>query len=173
MGGIHSAALLMRSGIGPAPHLQARGIVPVRHLAGVGRNLMEHPYAGIAHYLPPAARIRNAETHHIPVVWRFSSGMEGCPAGDMHMGIMGRSAWHGIGRRMGMLAFWVNKSFSRGFVELGADIDGPPVIDMRLLSDERDRIRLREAFRRVAGLSHDITRTGAAGPPQPARMSDR
>jgi 5-(hydroxymethyl)furfural/furfural oxidase len=172
-GALQTPALLMRSGIGPAPHLQNRGIITVKHLAGVGQNLMEHPYAGVMLYLPRKSRIAGTEEHHIPAIWRFSSGLEGCPAGDMHMGIMGRSAWHGIGRRMGALAFWVNKSYSRGCVELGEDIDQPPVIDMRLLSDERDRVRLRDAFRVVAGLAQEISTTGAAGPPQPARMSDR
>jgi 5-(hydroxymethyl)furfural/furfural oxidase len=172
-GALHTPALLMRSGFGAAPHLKERGITPVMHIAGVGRNLMEHPYAGIAFYLPRASRMSGDDQHHIPAVWRFSSGQEGCPSGDMHLGMMGRSAWHGIGRRMGALAFWVNKSYSRGFVELDRDVDAPPVIDMRLLSDERDRIRLTSAFHLAAGLAHEITATGAAGPPQPARMSDR
>ncbi len=172
-GALNTPALLMRSGFGPAPHLQERGIAPVKHLPGIGQNLMEHPYAGIAFYLPRHSRMTSEHHHHIPAVWRFSSGLEGCPAGDMHLGMMGRSAWHGIGRRMGALAFWVNKSFSRGFVELDRAVDASPVIDMRLLSDDRDRIRLNAAFHLVAGLALEITATGAAGPPQPARMSDR
>jgi 5-(hydroxymethyl)furfural/furfural oxidase len=172
-GALHTPALLMRSGFGPAPHLKERGVAPIVHLAGVGRNLMEHPYAGIAFYLPRASRMSGDGQHHIPAVWRFSSGLEGCPPGDMHLGMMGRSAWHGIGRRMGALAFWVNKSYSRGFVELDRDIDAAPLVDMRLLSDERDRIRLKSAFHLAAGLAHEITATGAAGPPQPAHMSDR
>jgi 5-(hydroxymethyl)furfural/furfural oxidase len=172
-GALQTPALLMRSGIGPSPHLQERGITTVKHLAGVGQNLMEHPYAGVMLYLPRKSRMSGNGDHHIPAIWRFSSGLVGCPAGDMHMGIMGRSAWHGIGRRIGALAFWVNKSYSRGFVELDKDIDQPPVIDMRLLSDDRDRTRLRDAFRVIAGLADDIAATGAAGSPQPARMSDR
>jgi 5-(hydroxymethyl)furfural/furfural oxidase len=171
-GALQTPALLMRSGIGPAPHLKERRIEPVAHLAGVGQNLMEHPYAGIAFHLPRASRMAE-DHHHIPAIWRFSSGLDSCPQGDMHLGFMGRSAWHGIGRRMGALAFWVNKSFSRGSVTLDADIDAAPVIDMRLLSDERDRQRLKDAFRLAAGLAADIAATGAAGPPQPARMSDR
>lgn len=172
-GALHTPALLMRSGIGPGAHLDRRGIIPFRHLAGVGQNLMEHPYAGLAFHLPRASRMTGNSHHHIPVVWRFSSRLEGCPPGDMHLGVMGRSAWHGIGRRMGALAFWVNKSFSRGSVTLDTDTDAQPVIDMRLLSDERDRLRLRDAFRLAASLAADITATGAAGPAQPARMSDR
>jgi 5-(hydroxymethyl)furfural/furfural oxidase len=89
------------------------------------------------------------------------------------MGFMGRSAWHAIGRRMGALAFWVNKSFSRGSVSLDMDVDAPPQVDMRLLSDDRDRMRLRAAFHRAAELAGVITASGAAGPAQPARMSDR
>jgi 5-(hydroxymethyl)furfural/furfural oxidase len=172
-GALQTPALLMRSGIGPAPHLKERGIGSFLHLAGVGQNLMEHPYAGLAFHLPRAARMTGNGQHHIPVVWRFSSGLAGCPQGDMHLGLMGRSAWHGIGRRMGALAFWVNKSFSRGSVTLDHDTDTQPVIDMRLLSDERDRTRLRDAFRLAASLAADITATGMAGPAQPARMSDR
>jgi 5-(hydroxymethyl)furfural/furfural oxidase len=172
-GAFHTPALLMRSGLGPAAHLTDRGITPLVHLPGVGCNLMEHPYAGIAFHLPRRSRMASDDHHHIPAIWRFSSGMDGCPTGDMHLGMMGRSAWHSIGRRMGALAFWVNKSYSRGSVELDRDIDASPVIDMRLLSDERDRQRLKDAFHRAAGLASEITASGVAGPGQPARMSDR
>ncbi len=172
-GALQTPALLMRSGIGPATHLQDRGITVQHHLGGVGLNLMEHPYAGISMYLPRASRMADDRHHHIPALWRFSSGLEGCPQGDMHLGLMGRAAWHGIGRRMGALAFWVNKSFSRGHVMLAANADGPPEIDMRLLSDERDRVRLRQAFLLIAGMATDVARTGACGPPEPARLSDR
>jgi 5-(hydroxymethyl)furfural/furfural oxidase len=170
---LQTPALLMRSGIGPAGHLKGRGIDVLKHLAGVGQNLMEHPYAGVALYLPRQSRMPHANAHHIPAIWRFSSGLAGCPTGDMHLGIMGRSAWHGVGRRMGALAFWVNKSYSRGFVELAQDIDESPHIDMRLLSDGRDRLRLRNAFHLVADLAQDVASSGVAGPPQPAHLSDR
>ena len=41
-GAIRSPHLLMLSGIGPADHLQQFGIPTVRHLPGVGQNLMNH-----------------------------------------------------------------------------------------------------------------------------------
>ncbi len=59
-GALQSPALLMRSGIGPGPHLQERGIEILRHRPGVGRNLMEHPYAGLAFHLPRGARTARA-----------------------------------------------------------------------------------------------------------------
>jgi 5-(hydroxymethyl)furfural/furfural oxidase len=172
-GAFATPALLMRSGIGPGQHLQARGIDVAHHLPGVGRNLMDHPYAGIAGYLPRASRIADDAAHHIPAIWRFSSGLEGCPTGDMHMGFIGRTAWHAMGRRLGALAFWVNKSFSRGEVTLAAAPDDPPEIDLRLLSDERDRMRLKSAFHDAAALALDMAAHGVIGPPMPARLADR
>jgi 5-(hydroxymethyl)furfural/furfural oxidase len=172
-GAFGTPALLMRSGVGDGAHLRSRGVDVVRHAPGVGANLMDHPYAGVSGYLPRASRAAGGGTHHIPAIWRFSSGVEGCPQGDMHMGFIGRVAWHAMGRRIGALAFWVNKSFSRGAVTLGETADSAPAIDLRLLSDERDRIRLRAAFHRAAALARDMADRGVMGAPQPARLSDR
>ncbi len=46
-GAYGSPQLLMLSGIGPAEDLKARGIAPLVDLPGVGRNLQEHPFAGV------------------------------------------------------------------------------------------------------------------------------
>ena len=45
-GAVHSPALLLRSGIGPAEHLRALGLPVVRDLPGVGENLQDHLVAG-------------------------------------------------------------------------------------------------------------------------------
>ncbi len=42
-----SPAILMRSGIGPAEHLRAVGIVVREDLDGVGRSLRDHPLLGL------------------------------------------------------------------------------------------------------------------------------
>ena len=42
-GAYHSPALLLRSGVGPAGELRARGITPAADLPGVGRHLLDHP----------------------------------------------------------------------------------------------------------------------------------
>ena len=42
-GAINSPQILLRSGIGPEDHLQASGITTKVRLAGVGRNLQDHP----------------------------------------------------------------------------------------------------------------------------------
>jgi len=45
-GTVGSAALLLRSGLGPGAHLQERGIEVLRDMPGIGRNLQEHPSVG-------------------------------------------------------------------------------------------------------------------------------
>ena len=56
LGGIHSPAFLMRSGIGPAAHLRELGI-EVRHdLPGVGGNLSNHAIVFVGLLQKPDAR---------------------------------------------------------------------------------------------------------------------
>lgn len=155
-GALATPALLMRSGIGPAAHLADCGIDTLHNLPGVGQNLMEHPSAGLVPYLKPAARQHGIPEYHIPIGYRFSSGLEGCPPGDMHMNFVTRAAWHSVGRRLGSVFFWVNKSYSRGQLLLDPTApDGPPRIDFRMLSDRRDLTRLADAFERAVGLASD------------------
>lgn len=155
-GALATPAILMRSGIGPAPHLADCGVAVVHDLPGVGQNLMEHPSAGIVPFLKPGARQRGAPDYHIPIGYRFSSGLDGCPPGDMHMNFVTRAAWHSIGGQLGSIFFWVNKSYSRGQLTLDpAAPMGPPRIDFRMLSDRRDLTRLADAFERAVGLARD------------------
>ncbi|SMO80767.1 GMC family oxidoreductase [Paracoccus laeviglucosivorans] len=145
MGAIHSPAMLLRAGIGPAADLQALGISPAADLP-VGRNLMEHPSIAIGAWLPPALRVRDDGEHHEQGVWRYSSGLAG--TGDMHGAILSRSGWHSVGQRIGSIFFWVNKSFSRGQLRLSsADPQAEPLVDFNMLSDPRDLQRLKDAIR--------------------------
>ncbi len=155
-GALATPAILMRSGVGPATHLIDCGINVVHDLPGIGQNLMEHPSAGLVPYLKPSARQKGVPDYHIPIGYRFSSGVEGCPEGDMHMNFVTRAAWHSVGRQLGSVFFWVNKSYSRGQLLLDPTApDGPPRIDFRMLSDRRDLIRLADAFERAVRLTSD------------------
>lgn len=51
-----SPVILMRSGIGPAIHLNALGIDVLADLPGVGRKLSDHPRFGLRFAAPPPAR---------------------------------------------------------------------------------------------------------------------
>jgi 5-(hydroxymethyl)furfural/furfural oxidase len=147
-GAIHSPALLMRSGIGPADELRALGIDVIADRAGVGRNLMEHPSIAVSAFLPREARTPFPDEHHEQAIVRFSSGLPDTVPGDMHGAILSRSGWHSVGYRLGTMFFWVNKSYSRGRVGLAsADVGVEPKVDFAMLSDKRDLARLKLALR--------------------------
>ncbi len=173
-GAIHSAALLLRSGIGRGEELAGHGIGVVHELPGVGRNLMEHPSIAVATWLPPAMREKNLAEHHEQAIWRYSSGLAGVPQGDMHAAILSRAGWHSVGHRMGSLFFWVNKSYSRGLLRLrSADPATEPEVDFRMLSDERDLERLKQALRMGAELLADPHMAGRRGTIFPSSYSPR
>ena len=150
-GAIHSPAILLRAGIGPAGDLHALGI-PVRcDRAGVGRNLQEHPGISVAAFLHPEARLGIATRRHIHAGLRYSSDYPDCPVSDMYMMFAAKSAWHPIGRRVGTLIAWINKIHSRGNVSLrSADPRQSPLASFNFLADPRDAARLMAAMRFMA-----------------------
>lgn len=155
-GALFSPALLMRSGIGPGEHLRASGIPVALDLPGVGCNLQNHPELLLVTHLPRrAAQDRSIRTW-APNGLRYSSGVAGCPAHDMMMAIFNKGAWHPLGRRTGGILVNVNKSFSRGKVELtGPDLASLPKVQFNLLSDERDFERMVRALRMMLELMDD------------------
>jgi 5-(hydroxymethyl)furfural/furfural oxidase len=165
-GAIHSPATLLRAGIGPVGHLRELGI-PVRaNRPGVGQRLMDHPSISVASYLKPDARENLYSKRSLHLGMRFSSGIEGAPAGDMALTASNKSAWHAIGDRIAVITLWVNKTFSEtGQVRLSsADWRREPDVDFNLLSDHRDLARLTRGFRQIAAL-HEL-------PPLKAITSD-
>ena len=153
-GAIHSPAVLLRNGIGPSPQLRALDI-PVRaHLPGVGQGLMDHPSITVAAFLKPGARGIGYTERTSVMGARFSSGHPDAPAGDMALTVSTHSSWHAIGRRISATTIWVNKTLSdTGQVRLdSADPRVEPRVDFNLLSDQRDLVRLMDAFRLVAAV---------------------
>jgi len=172
-GALGSPALLMRSGIGPGAHLQARGIPLLADRPGVGENLQEHPATGLSVFLAPHARGGAGEDYHLQALLRWSSGLEGSPAGDMHVAVSTRGTWHAVGRRIGGFYGWVNKSYSRGRLRLGEAADGAPDIDFRMLSDRRDLVRLMQSFRMSLRVLSAVRSAGAALEVFPSGYSER
>ena len=71
-GGIHSPAVLLRSGIGPAEDLRKLGIAVVADRRGVGRNYQNHPQLHFAMTLRAErahARLRAALHHDQPAIF--------------------------------------------------------------------------------------------------------
>lgn len=142
-GAVNSPALLLRSGIGPAEELRAVGVSPLVDLPGVGRNYQNHVLLHLALTLEAASRLRPEQRHYAMTGMRASSGVAGCPAGDLFVYLMGRVSPRGFGTRMGMVAVALNQPLSRGQVRIvSPDAGAAPQLEQCLLADERDRQRM-------------------------------
>jgi 5-(hydroxymethyl)furfural/furfural oxidase len=174
-GAIHSPALLMRAGIGPAKHLNDLGIVVRRDLPGVGQRLMDHPSVSLSSYVKPFARVNNFTRRHCLVGLRYSSRLSGAPSGDMLIAAATKSAWHAVGKQIGSLIMYVNHTYSEdGAVRLKSpDWRVEPSVDFRLLSDERDLVRLVGAFRKMGGLFALPEIQAVTSDPFPSTYSDK
>ena len=155
-GAIHSPVLLMRSGIGPGHELRAHGIAVVADRRGIGKHLMEHPGVNFGCFLKRPARLPGALRRQMFAGLRWSSGLEGCPPGDMYVIPTNKAQWHAIGHRLGIIMVWVNRSFSTGEIRLSSpSADAPPDIDFNMCSDERDMLRIVMGVKLLAKLRAD------------------
>lgn len=151
-GALHSPAILLRAGIGPAAQARALGIPVVDDRRGVGANLQEHPSLSLSAWIRPGFRMGATPRRHAHLALRYSSG-EGAAAADMFMVAIARSAWHPLGVRIGTLFAWINKPFSSGRVRLAdAHPAAHPDVTFDLLADARDLDRMKRAFRFMAAL---------------------
>jgi choline dehydrogenase len=152
-GAIHSPAILQRSGIGPSALLTALGIPILKNLP-VGENLLDHPIVGALLHLRPHAQVDTLMHRHTNCCLRYSSGLAGAGENDMIM-IAGNLAGSlltqgGAENSFGRIAVSVYQAFSRGHVRITTtDPAIDPEIEEKMLSDERDLIRLRDGVRRL------------------------
>lgn len=150
-GALQSPAMLLRAGIGPAADLRKVGIDPLIDLAGVGRNLQEHPSIAMSSWIRPRSRMGKTPRRHVQAALRFSSDVAGCGTSDMFMVVVAKSAWHPIGRRIGSLFSWINKPYSSGYLKLNpANPAGYPDVAFEMLSDPRDMARMKLSMRKMS-----------------------
>jgi choline dehydrogenase-like flavoprotein len=145
-GAIHSPAVLMRSGIGPAAALSALGITPLVDLP-VGQRLQEHPSVAFLFEqrpdTPGAANGRHANTF---LRWTSDTGAAlaaaGAPPGpDVAAMVLGPAP---AAPSLSGVGFWINQPVARGRLTLAsADPTVDPTVDLGLAGDEADRVRLR------------------------------
>ncbi len=81
-GAIHSPAILMRSGIGPAAHLRAMGIEVVKDLP-VGDHLFDHPFVRLELKLKDELRPKDVHARHTNCCVKYTSGLAGGSKCDM------------------------------------------------------------------------------------------
>ena len=158
-GAIHSPAVLQRSGIGPAALSTALGVKVIADLP-VGENLLDHPAMPLYLHLHDDARVGTLMHRHTNCCLRYSSGLGGAGENDMIV-IAGNLVSLGGGdTSRGRLVVSVYQAFSQGQVRITTtDPSIDPRVDERMLSDERDLVRMRDGVRRLRDLGrHDSMR---------------
>jgi choline dehydrogenase-like flavoprotein len=156
-GAIHSPALLMRSGIGPAVDLNPLGISVLADLP-VGQNLQNHVFAHLGAVIRPGARQDVAQRFYCMAGVRLSSRQVNAPDGDLFISFIARTSGRPHGNRIGMIGPSLYAPYSRGAVRLrGRQPHHPLDVDFRLLADPLDRERLLIAARFARDLLADET----------------
>jgi 5-(hydroxymethyl)furfural/furfural oxidase len=152
-GAIHSPALLMRAGIGPAGALRDLGIDVVADRPGVGANLQNHPLLFVAAYLRRGARQPAALRPHPMTCFRYSSGLTGAPLHDMYIAAHSKSSWNALGARIANFNATIFKPTSRGRVTLASsDPVREPRVEFNFVGTDLDLRRLMDGFGRIIDL---------------------
>jgi choline dehydrogenase-like flavoprotein len=140
-GAIHSPAILLRSGVGVDDGLP------------VGANLKDHASTpGFEIALAPGGRMRSPNAPLMGSVLRYTSGLADGGPNDMQM-VWFSAVGPGPGDDAlagGRLIGAVMRVFSKGRVRLRSDdplVD--PIVEFNMLSDDRDRTRLRDCVHRM------------------------
>jgi choline dehydrogenase-like flavoprotein len=141
-GAIHSPAILLRSAIGGDDGL------------AVGKNLKDHAAsAAFELALTKAGRKSVSDTPVMSSLLRYTSNMADAGSNDMQI------AWNDCAgpnddalTSAGVVAA-VMRVFSHGEIRLrSGDPFDQPIVEFRMLSDERDLVRLRDGVRRVIAI---------------------
>ena len=169
-GAVHSPAILLRSGVGPADALARLGIVPLVDLP-VGASAQDHPLFALGLALE-SDFVSPPEFRHTNCCARIASGHADGGEGDLMFVAMnglgdslGRASRDDRRAGFGMVGVWLNRCFSRGALRLTSiDPFVHPEVDLAMLDDASDRARLRAGARRLVELAaHRAISIVAAG----------
>jgi choline dehydrogenase len=146
-GTIHSAKLLMLSGVGDVAELRKWGIAPVANLRGVGQNLQDHVLlSGVVYSYKRRMPDRPADSDGVEAEVYLSSGVDSDPVDialvleQFPIATPDAAARFGSPPKEGFtIAPALTQPTSRGQVRLAsANWRDAPVIDPRYLSTDRD-----------------------------------
>ena len=174
LGGIHSPAMLMRCGIGPAAHLREHGVAVRADLPGVGANLSNHSLMFIGFHMRPESRQPPSVRTHSATMLRFSSGVPGCPPTDMYVNVQSKTSWSALGTRIANLAPSLWKPMGRGRVALrSVDHRQEPQVEMNFAGHELDLRRLMVGFRLAVEMLTYHKVQAMSGVTFPVKFTDR
>jgi 5-(hydroxymethyl)furfural/furfural oxidase len=172
-GAIHSPAMLLRNGIGAASVLHQHGIAVVSNLPGVGKNLQNHALLFLGMHLPKRGRQSADVNTHPFTCLRLSSGLPGCPHGDIFINIQSKTSWNALGTHVANIAPVLHKPLSRGHVCL---VPGSPQklsVEFNFAQHETDLLRLKHGLRIAVDILNDARVKQISGRPFPLRFTDR
>jgi choline dehydrogenase len=165
-GAIHSPAILLRSGLGPAAELAALGIPVTADMPHVGKHFHDHAICRTNLELKPEYISKDPKQRHTNSCVTYTSGLGGGGFRDMiFIGFNHRYLGQGdLPGPVGGVAAGIYDVFSRGELTLAsADPRIDPVVEENMLADQRDMIRMRDAVRRLAELARQPALAGIAG----------
>ena len=158
-GAIGSPHLLLLSGVGPARHLESRGIPVVADLPGVGQNLRDHPGLRVIWSVRDGVELDSAKPWSQLLLRYTAAGSDS--RNDMQISMQSYAAERpnfsedrGGDRGGGMAPLGISMTagiyLAAGAGQLRLASANPidqPVLDFHFLEEESDRRRLREAVR--------------------------
>lgn len=173
-GAVHTPAILMRSGVGPAEVLRGLAIPSVAELP-VGESLQDHAALVVDLPIEPSAG-KSVGNRVCNVGLRYTSGIADGGVNDMILVSLNHN-WF-FGKETGGIAVQLNRVFSRGWLKIvTADPHTDPQVYLGLLDDERDLRRMEDALERIREImaqpAFTKIATGAPSFPDPrARVTD-
>jgi choline dehydrogenase-like flavoprotein len=142
-GAIHSPALLMRSGLGPAEELGRHGIEPIVENSDIGQHLQNHVFVHFGGFVSPQERQAPEQRSYAISGARISSRYKDSVPGDLFLSFTGRTGYRRLGNRIATIGAHLYAPLSRGNVTLqSSDVRQAPAVAFNLLSNPSDIARL-------------------------------
>ena len=175
-GAIGSPHLLLLSGIGPGADLAPLGITQVADLAGVGKNLRNHPLAAVNWRVTD--RYRSAE--ELPIPWQVQlrcTAPGSSDTNDACLGVAVLTKRTPGDPRIGISTLLMHEASAGELRLVSTDPDVQPEIDLGFLNEPEDRTRMRAmidlALELGASRELDVLRGPLAQPEEPDLASPR
>ena len=157
-GTYNSPMILMRSGLGPAHHLQDLGIPVLSDVPGVGANLIDHPLLAMRFAAPLAAYVEERPAFQTLLTLKSEDALTDH---DLHIfphSIFPCDPEESESRAQFMLFVAVMKPRSRGRLRLRSCApDASPVIDLGYFTDPRDMRRMLKGVRVARQVAQTVT----------------
>lgn len=144
-GSLQSPAILLRSGVGPKEEIVRHGIELVREVAGVGRNLSDHPALAVAATVKDPS-ILDADQPIVQTILRYTADGSD-QRNDLQIEAFSFSPRGGDLNAFAVAAV-LEQANGVGTLKLASsDPRRGPVVEQRFCEDPRDLRRLTQAFR--------------------------